>query len=112
MKKLILAIAALALIASPAMAVDWDFYGSARVQTSYHWWDSKDATDNVFSDAAADWRTQTGNNGPNFANDDDDKGLFWDALPTSRSAQHRKWSSVVAPWGTSITRPTGASSGP
>ena len=82
MKKLILAIAALALIAAPAMAVDWDFYGSARVQTSYHSWDVKDATDNSFTDG--DWRTQTGNNGPNFANDDDDKGLFWDALGTSR----------------------------
>mgnify|MGYP003573019999 CR=1 FL=1 len=84
MKKIIMAIALVALLASPVMALDWDFYGSARVQTSYHTWDSKDATDNVFSDAAADWQTQTGNNGPNFANDDDDKGLFWDALGTSR----------------------------
>ncbi len=58
MKKLILAIAALALIASPAMALEWDFYGSARVQTSYHTWDSKDATDNTFQDGA--WRSQTG----------------------------------------------------
>jgi hypothetical protein len=35
MKKIILAIAALALIASPAMAVDWNFYGSARMATFY-----------------------------------------------------------------------------
>ena len=35
MKKIILAIAAVALIASPAMAVDWAFYGSARIQTGY-----------------------------------------------------------------------------
>jgi len=35
MKKLILAIAVVALIASPAMAVDWNFYGSARVVTWY-----------------------------------------------------------------------------
>ena len=61
MKKIILAIAALALIASPAMAVDWDFYGSARMQTSYHSWDQKDATGNTFTDG--DWRSQTGNNG-------------------------------------------------
>ena len=36
MKKLILVIAALALIASPAMAVDWNFYGSARMATFYN----------------------------------------------------------------------------
>ena len=35
MKKLIFIIAAVALIASPAMAVDWAFYGSARIQTGY-----------------------------------------------------------------------------
>jgi hypothetical protein len=35
MKKLILIIAGLALIASPALAVDWNFYGSARVNTWY-----------------------------------------------------------------------------
>ena len=84
MKKIILAIAAVALLASPAMAVDWNFYGSARIQTSYHWWDQKDATGNVFSDTDADWRTQTGNDGPNFSRDDDDDGLFWDLLSTSR----------------------------
>jgi hypothetical protein len=36
MKKLILVIAAVALIASPAMAVDWNFYGSARMATFYN----------------------------------------------------------------------------
>ena len=35
MKKLILAIAALALIASPALAADWNMYGSARMATFY-----------------------------------------------------------------------------
>ncbi len=80
MKKLILAIAALALIASPAMALEWDFYGSARVQTSYHTWDSKDATDNVFSDAASDWTSQP----VDFSQNDDDSGLYWQVLGTSR----------------------------
>ncbi len=35
MKKIILVIAAVALLASPAMAVDWNFYGSARMATFY-----------------------------------------------------------------------------
>jgi hypothetical protein len=35
MKKLIFVIAAVALIASPALAVDWNFYGSARMATFY-----------------------------------------------------------------------------
>ncbi|MGD1969877.1 MAG: hypothetical protein PVI32_12975, partial [Desulfobacterales bacterium] len=42
MKKIILLIAAIALIASPAMAVDWNFYGSARMATFY---DSRDFGD-------------------------------------------------------------------
>jgi hypothetical protein len=44
MKKIILAIAALALIASPALAVDWNFYGSARMATFYT---SRDYGDNL-----------------------------------------------------------------
>jgi hypothetical protein len=82
MKKIILAIAALALIAAPAMAVDWNFYGSARVQTSYHWWDVGNATTNTFVDGF--WTTQTGDDAPNFSRDDDDDGLYWDLLGTSR----------------------------
>jgi opacity protein-like surface antigen len=82
MKKIILAIAALALIAAPAMAVDWNFYGSARIQTSYHWWDSKDATENTFNTSA--FTTQVGDDAPNFDQDDDDDGLYWDLLGTSR----------------------------
>ena len=35
MKKLIIVIAAVALLASPALAVDWNFYGSARMATFY-----------------------------------------------------------------------------
>ena len=44
MKKLILVIAALALIASPAMAVDWNFYGSARMATFYNTRDFNNGT--------------------------------------------------------------------
>jgi hypothetical protein len=89
MKKIILAIAALTLIASPTMAVDWNFYGSARIQTSYHWWDRGDATTNSFQDSiwriqGAPWYTPSGNDGPNWTQDDDDSGLFWDLLNSSR----------------------------
>lgn len=45
MKKIILIIAALALIASPAMAVDWNFYGSARMGTYYNSRDYGNTTD-------------------------------------------------------------------
>jgi hypothetical protein len=82
MKKLILIIAAVALIASPAMALDWAFYGSARVQTSWQDVDSKDATDNTFTDGG--FRGQLGDDQPNFTYDDDDSGVFWDLLGTSR----------------------------
>jgi len=44
MKKLIFAIAVVALIASPALAVDWNFYGSARMAT---WYVSNDLGDGV-----------------------------------------------------------------
>ena len=57
MKKLILAIAVLALIASPALAVDWNFYGSARVNT---WYTSTD-----FGDTE------------NVGGDDDDTDILW-----------------------------------
>jgi hypothetical protein len=45
MKKIILAIAVLALIAPPALAVDWNFYGSARMQTFYNSRDYGNTTD-------------------------------------------------------------------
>ena len=64
MKKLIIALAALALIASPALAVDWNFYGSARMQTAYV---SQDYGKNV--DAAGN---------------DDDSDIQWDWGGNSR----------------------------
>ena len=57
MKKLILVIAALALVASPALAVDWNFYGSSRVQT---WYTSIDGGDGGFDDAELQWGTGDG----------------------------------------------------
>jgi hypothetical protein len=59
MKKRMLVVAALALIASPALAVDWNFYGSARTVTWY------------FSDDLGDFSTLAG------GNDDDDTGILW-----------------------------------
>jgi len=89
MKKIILAIAASALLVSPARAADWNFYGSARIQTSYHWWDRGDATTNTLQDGdwriqGAPWYTPSGNDGPNWTQDDDDAGLYWDLLGSSR----------------------------
>jgi hypothetical protein len=81
MKKLILAIAAVALIAAPAMALDWDFYGSARIQTSYHSFDVGDASTNVFEPVyGSSWTTQNAN----YTYDDDDAEVYWDILGTSR----------------------------
>jgi hypothetical protein len=57
MKKLILVIAALALVASPALAVDWNFYGSSRVQT---WYTSIDGGDGGVDDADLQWGTGNG----------------------------------------------------
>jgi hypothetical protein len=64
MKKLIMVIAALALIASPALAVDWNFYGSARMQTAYVSNDLGKAQD--------------------AAGNDDDSGTSWDWGGNSR----------------------------
>ena len=64
MKKLIMVIAALALIASPALAVDWNFYGSARMQTAYVSEDLGDAVDG--------------------AGNDDDNDISWDWGGNSR----------------------------
>ena len=62
MKKIILVIAAVALLASPAMAVDWNFYGSARMATFYSSRDFGDGlnaagTDN--EDAEVQWALQS-----------------------------------------------------
>jgi hypothetical protein len=80
MKKLILAIAAVALIAAPAMALDWDFYGSARIQTSYQDFDRGDATTNVWGPGQSNWATQTAD----YSQSDSDDGVYWDLLGTSR----------------------------
>jgi hypothetical protein len=65
MKKIILAIAALALIAAPAMAVDWNFYGSARVVS---WYVDEDLGD-----------------GTTVAGDDDDSGIRWGTVGQDNS---------------------------
>ncbi len=72
MKKLILVIAALALMASPAMAVDWNFYGSARMATWYITDDDLDSTTDPFNVAGA----------PNIGADDD--GVQWQLQGNSR----------------------------
>jgi hypothetical protein len=64
MKKLILVIAAVALIAAPALAVDWNLYGSSRVQT---WYTSRD-----FGKSA-----NPAGNLAKPANDDEDSELQW-----------------------------------
>jgi hypothetical protein len=62
MKKLIMVIAALALIASPALAVDWNFYGSARMQTAYVSQDLGDAVDSAGNDDDSDIQWDWGGN--------------------------------------------------
>ena len=74
MKKLIIVLAALALIASPALAVDWNFYGSARMQTAYV---SKDL--GSVDDAAGN---------------DDDQDVQWDWGGNSRFGAKVKAESV------------------
>jgi hypothetical protein len=62
MKKLILIIAALALIASPALAVDWNFYGSARMATFYNsrdFGDGDNAAGTDDSDDEVQWALQS-----------------------------------------------------
>jgi hypothetical protein len=61
MKKLILIIAALALMASPALAVDWNFYGSARMATFYNsrdFGDGENAAGTDDKDAEVQWNLQ------------------------------------------------------
>jgi hypothetical protein len=57
MKKLMILIAAIALVcfSVPAMAVDWNFYGNARMATFY--W-SEDLDDNGDEDTDLDWDLQ------------------------------------------------------
>ena len=85
MKKIILAIAALALIASPAMAVDWNFYGSARVATYYI--DNGDA-DSLFAP----------NPGANAGVDQpigiDDEGVQWELADNTRLGARVKAESI------------------
>lgn len=74
MKKLIFVIAALALIASPALAVDWNFYGSARMATFY---ESRDFGSNNQGDLSG--------KGSVFSGDqDEDTELSWELQGNSR----------------------------
>ena len=74
MKKLIIAIAAVALLASPALAVDWNFYGSARMATFY---ESRD-----FGNGSGDLSPQAGGT---FAGDQDEDTRFsWELQSNSR----------------------------
>ena len=69
----ILVIAAVALIASPALAVDWNFYGSARMATFYQDRDYNNGT-------SADLNTGPAWPGEN----DDDARVQWDLQGNSR----------------------------
>jgi hypothetical protein len=62
------------------MALDWDFYGSARIQTSYQDFDRGDATTNVWGAGQSDWATQTAD----YSQNSSDDGVYWDILGTSR----------------------------
>lgn len=72
MKKLI-AIFAVLLLAAPAMAADWEFYGSQRVNTFYVY--------NDYGDFPTSDRFGVGSSG---SGKDDDWGLIWDFQPGSR----------------------------
>lgn len=75
MKKLLVIIAAVALFAAPAAAVDWNFYGSARMATFY--------TDTDFGDL-----------GVTAGGDDDDDGLQWEMQGNSRLGARVKGETV------------------
>ena len=62
------------LFAAPAMAVDWNFYGSARMAT---FWDDRDLGD-----------------GTTAAGDDDDADLLWDFQTNSRVGANVKAEAV------------------
>jgi len=72
MKKLILVIAALALIASPAMAVDWNLYGSSRMATFYI---DRGDPDSAFAPGNVAGATGIGQ---------DDTGVQWELQGNSR----------------------------
>ncbi len=75
MKKIILAIAVVALIAPPALAVDWNFYGSARMQTFYNSRDFNNTTNTSDLDGG----------GLTLEDDfDDDDQVKWDLQSNSR----------------------------
>ena len=75
MKKLLVVIAVVALFAAPAAAVDWNFYGSARMATFY--------TSQDFGD------------GTNAAGtDDSDDGLRWEMQSNSRLGARVKGETV------------------
>ena len=76
MKKLILVIAAVALLASPALAVDWNFYGSARMAT---WYDTRDFNNGTASDLDAGGAGLTKKDG--FDGDDQ---VQWNLATNSR----------------------------
>ena len=76
MKKLLVIIAAIALFAAPAAAVDWNFYGSARMAT---FWTSTDGGDLL---------TFT----PDL--DDSDDGLQWEMQGNSRLGARVKGETV------------------
>jgi hypothetical protein len=79
MKKLTILIAAIALVcfSVPAMAVDWSFYGNARMAT---FWESRDFGDGL--NAAG--------------TDDGDQGLIWDLHTNSRLGANIKAESIKA----------------
>jgi len=83
MKKLILAIAALALIASPALAADWNMYGSARMATFYATTDD-DNTAFPVGDPAGQ---------PNLGSDD--SGVQWQLQGNSRLGANVKAENVA-----------------
>ena len=83
MKKLILAIAALALIASPALAADWNMYGSARMATFYVTTDD-DHSAQTISDPAGT---------PNLGTDD--SGVRWQLQGNSRLGANVKAENVA-----------------
>jgi hypothetical protein len=81
MKKFTIIIAALALVcfAAPAMAVDWNFYGNARMAT---YWDSND-----YKDSALRAGTRVGT---------DEAELTWDLQGNSRIGANIKAESIKA----------------
>jgi hypothetical protein len=83
MKKFIILTAAIALVcfSIPAMAVDWNFYGSARLET---WYDSRDYSD--YLNPAA----------PAGANDTEDAILDWSNESSQRFGANIKAENIKA----------------